>query len=178
MPRGVAINPGERSRKISEKRKLQIPPMTGKKHSEETLKKMSELAKIRGVSAAFLVKAKEHSDARKGKPPWNKGVSAWWVKGEKSHFWKGGLTDSALKRIQTIEWHQIRKEIYKRDNWTCQNCESKCHKRGEIQCHHIIPHRICQKDDLRNLITLCVKCHTKVERLNNWIEGRGLNEQR
>jgi len=160
MPRGIAKDPVERSRKISEKRKLQIPPMTGKKHSKETLAKMSVSAKKRGVSELFLAKARTN---RLGKPAWNKGISAWWVKGDKSPMWQGGITPLSQMRIQSIEWRETRKAVYQRDNWTCQHCCKKCSAKGDIQCHHIIPYRISKNDDISNLVTLCRSCHRKAD---------------
>lgn len=49
---------------------------------------------------------------------------------------------------------QIRIKILKRDSNTCQ----VCHKKGN-QVHHIDYNQ--KNDDAHNLITLCIKCHTK-----------------
>ena len=59
-------------------------------------------------------------------------------------------------------WKEIRKEIYKRDNWTCQECGCKCHGHGtkdKIQCHHI--DYDVRNNEPENLITLCASCHAK-----------------
>jgi hypothetical protein len=54
-------------------------------------------------------------------------------------------------------WDIIKKEIYKRDNWTCQECGEKCHVKGQIQCHHI--DYDTENNEENNLITLCRRCH-------------------
>lgn len=72
-------------------------------------------------------------------------------------------------------WEEIRLEVYKRDNFTCQTCGKHCNKK-EIQCHHIEPWKINYNNNLDNLTTLCVKCHTKLEEERRriiWIATRG-----
>ena len=70
------------------------------------------------------------------------------------------------------DWHIIRKEIYKRDNWTCQECGVHCHGNGtkdKIQCHHIDYNIDNIRDD--NLITLCASCHMKTNfKRDDWTE--------
>jgi 5-methylcytosine-specific restriction endonuclease McrA len=60
------------------------------------------------------------------------------------------------------DWNVIRKEVYERDNWECQECHIHC--RGNttkdiIQCHHI--DYDIENIDKDNLITLCKSCHSK-----------------
>lgn len=59
-------------------------------------------------------------------------------------------------------WNKIRKQVYKRDNYTCQICYKKD---IIINAHHIIPFRYFNLPEkanlLDNLITLCKKCHAK-----------------
>ena len=83
--------------------------------------------------------------------------------GKKSPHWKGGITPKTNLRCSSVKWIRLRKKIYKRDNWTCQICGKKCHKKGEIQCHHIIPYNISKNHNSKNLITLCVQCHSRIE---------------
>ncbi len=83
------------------------------------------------------------------------------LKGDKSPLWKGGITNASRARVNTTEWRNTRKIIYKRDNWTCQSCKKHC--RNSIQCHHIIPYDICRHNEHYNLVTLCKSCHIKIE---------------
>lgn len=79
---------------------------------------------------------------------------------EKHWNWKGGVSESH-KRTNNIGWNEIRKQVYKRDGYTCQVCSKKNPR--PLQCHHIIPYRITQDDSMENLITLCCHCHTTEE---------------
>ena len=56
-------------------------------------------------------------------------------------------------------WTEIRKLIYKRDNWICRECGAKCHNKIRINCHHIDYDTMNNSGD--NLITLCTSCHMK-----------------
>lgn len=58
-------------------------------------------------------------------------------------------------------WIEIRKVIYRRDNYTCQECHIHCQVSGKkkIQCHHIDYDE--KNNSPRNLITLCASCHGK-----------------
>jgi hypothetical protein len=95
---------------------------------------------------------------KKGCVPWNKGLRGYRA-GEKSNFWKGGKTP-LLKRIRSsIEYHDWRMSIFKRDNFQCQNCGNK----NNIQADHIKPISLFPKliFDLNNGRTLCKECHKK-----------------
>ena len=115
----------------------------------------------KGKSFSKKIKTKM-SIARLGKSSWNKGKKLPQFTGINSCHWKGGITPDSAKRLYTDEWIEIRDKTYKRDNWTCQTCGKKCH--GDIQCHHIVPYRISQNNDMKNLTTLCKSCHVKIER--------------
>lgn len=66
-------------------------------------------------------------------------------------------------------WETIRKQIYQRDNWTCQICNKHG---GILHAHHKIPYRISKDNSLNNLITLCPSCHSKEEyKINKELEN-------
>lgn len=134
------------SRKCAYKyRKGMVSPMQGKKHTVETLKKMS-----------FSWFTKNHS-------PWNKGKYGYKLKpannirklkisvalkkvhgdglfdytnrpkGEKHHWWKGGASNFFQILENSYEYNQWRTSIFIRDKKTCQECGSK----NKINAHHI-----------------------------------------
>ena len=86
------------------------------------------------------------------------------VSGKNNWNWKGGKL-SYRPTIGTKYWDNIRRKIYKRDNWTCQICGCK---NKPVQVHHIIPYRwwinLKWADHPSNLIALCCKCHMKEDR--------------
>lgn len=135
-------------------------------HSEETKKKMRE---VRKGSKAYQWKG--------GKPrceKCEKELSARGCRvclgcrdrnGEKNPMWCGGKSFEPY----TLEWNRrLKEEIRERDNFTCQICKDNQGKR-KFSVHHIdYNKKNCTKD---NLITLCVKCHSKTNHnRENWIQ--------
>lgn len=66
--------------------------------------------------------------------------------GENNPQWKGGTT----------WWTHRRPAALKRDEYKCLNCKTM----KNLNVHHIIPRKLGGTDDLKNLRTLCAKCHT------------------
>jgi 5-methylcytosine-specific restriction endonuclease McrA len=62
------------------------------------------------------------------------------------------------------DWPRRRERVFERDNWMCQNCESRGGIDGPatIVCHHVVPVHTGGNHYLSNLITLCKDCHDKV----------------
>ncbi len=101
--------------------------------------------------------------------------------GENNHFWKGGKTKLSLRIRNSAEYSFWRKQIFERDNYTCQICGRK-NKKGDkviIEVDHIYPFSkilddfditsieeaiSCEKIwDIENGRTLCRECHKKTE---------------
>ena len=101
--------------------------------------------------------------------------------GENNHFWKGGKTKLSLQIRNSAEYSFWRKQIFERDNYTCQICGRK-NKKGDkviIEADHIYPFSkilddfditsieeaiSCEKIwDIENGRTLCRECHKKTE---------------
>lgn len=68
-------------------------------------------------------------------------------------------------------WEEIRLRIYRRDNFTCQDCGIKCESKRDavfsgnvIQCHHIEKYSIAQNNSDENLVTLCLDCHSEADK--------------
>lgn len=67
--------------------------------------------------------------------------------------------EERLKERKYIEYYEWRKQVYERDNYTCQCCNDN--KGHNLIAHHILNYS--EYEDLRinidNGITLCKKCH-------------------
>ena len=62
------------------------------------------------------------------------------------------------------DWDTRRKKVYKRDNYTCQNCGARRGPKGnaELHAHHIVPKSNGGSHKLSNLQTVCSACHNAV----------------
>lgn len=85
------------------------------------------------------------------------------IKGNNSHFWRGGKTKlSKLLRCRE-EYNEWRDKVFQRDNYTCQKCRIKSGlgKRVYLHAHHIKPFAEYPllRLNINNGITLCKNCH-------------------
>lgn len=110
-------------------------PMLGKKHTPEARLKIT-LAQL-------------------GKPKYNQ-------RGEKSHRWKGGKTSEVMRLRNSLDYKIWRREIYKRDNYTCLWCGQRG---GRLNADHIKPFALFPelRFELSNGRTLCISCHYKTD---------------
>ena len=78
--------------------------------------------------------------------------------GEKSHFWKGGITKESELIRKGIDFRLWREAVFARDNWICQKTGIKG---GKLHPHHI--QNFAQFPELRfaidNGITLSEQAH-------------------
>lgn len=58
------------------------------------------------------------------------------------------------------EWKSLRREVFERDNYTCQNCGSQDNAEY-LECDHIQPVAHGGKHVLGNLQTLCRTCNRR-----------------
>ncbi len=98
-------------------------------------------------------------------------------RGEKHWYWKGGISPLRNRLEDTFAYKQWRKEVFERDNYTCQDCGKRG---GNLEAHHIKPFLTILKEidksvknkfqyalqynilwDVSNGITYCIKCHSK-----------------
>ena len=72
--------------------------------------------------------------------------------------------EAMIKRFAEIDhWSKIRQAVLDRDGHACQSCDIEI---GKFHIHHILPKRLGGSDHFDNLITVCAKCHRKVENID------------
>lgn len=62
------------------------------------------------------------------------------------------------------DWDTRRKKVYRRDDYTCQNCGAQGGPKGnaELHAHHIVPKSKGGTHQLGNLKTMCSRCHKAI----------------
>jgi hypothetical protein len=90
-------------------------------------------------------------------------------KGENNPKWKGGVSARYIDIFNCNGYVAWRKDVFKRDNYTCQKCRDN---RGHnLEAHHKITVKVAFETsrleliyDVSNGITLCEKCHKEVHK--------------
>ena len=139
----------------------------GHKHSEELTEKSRIGRKLNGWYKNREATVAKHRASKVGKKraPFSK---EWRQRlgdaerGEKSRFWKGGITPLNMVIRHSLEMRECRKAVFDRDNYTC----ATCNKKGVyLEAHHI--QTFSSHPELRfevsNGITLCRDCHNKTK---------------
>ena len=82
-------------------------------------------------------------------------------KKERNTNWKGGVSPERECITSSSLWKRRIKQVWKRDNATCQKCKRRyTHDQKTYEIHHIIPFRTGKcRTKLSNLILLCPSCH-------------------
>lgn len=78
--------------------------------------------------------------------------------GELNPNWKGGITSEKETAMRSEEYKEWRKEVFEKDNYTCQCCGKMTH---DVEAHHLdnFAEYVEKRYDVDNGITLCKKCH-------------------
>lgn len=74
------------------------------------------------------------------------------------HNWQGGKTDANKLARMTPAYENFRKQVFEKDNYTCQCCG---HYSVKLNVHHIKPFAEYKelRTELSNGIVLCAECH-------------------
>ena len=82
--------------------------------------------------------------------------------GKESNAWKGGSTNKRILEMSREKYKNLRKDVYKRDNYSCVLCNYKGNK---LQMDHIKPwcNYVDLRYDMNNCRTLCEDCHKKTD---------------
>jgi len=145
-------------------------PFFGKKHSEETKKRISSKnsGRVRPQGEQHFNFGRKHSVKQKEK--WSKERT-----GKDNPGWRGGKT-SLYNRIRHCKlYNNWRLSVFERDSFTCQDCGDD--SGGNLNADHIKPFALILKEnniknfelaakdedlwDTNNGKTLCVSCHKK-----------------
>lgn len=147
------------------------------KHSEETKKKMREIALRDGRKPSFA--GRKHTKEaiekiRQKKIGQNSGV--------KHPNWQGGKTKESKRIRNSIELRLWREAILARDSWTCCNCKKT---KVNLVAHHIqnFAKYVALRTSIENGITFCQRCHkgfhkeygmknNTSKQLNNFLESK------
>lgn len=135
--------------------------LRGRKLSDTHRRHISEYNKLIGRKPPDPTGRILSQETRKKIGMGNKGKDHWWaVKGEKHHWWKGGITPLRMQIYHSLAYRNWRTAVFKRDDYTCVLCGTVG---GSLQADHIKP--FSYYPELRFLLsngrTLCVSCHRK-----------------
>lgn len=141
--------------------KVGIPNLHNRHKGNIVTFNCEECGKAKTVRLAFYKKARHHfcsvgcsnvylGRIQSGKAHWN---------------WKGGITPKNHRLRNTPRYKKWRNAVYKKDNWTCRKCDTKC-KSKTIVAHHVKSFEEYQKlrYSVKNGLTLCRGCHKKVHK--------------
>lgn len=190
MPKGIAKNPAEKSRKISEKLKgkkwdksykrkghpawnkgltmeaseslrVSAEKRTGLKRTEDFCKRMSGHAVKRRHSPETRMKMSVRRMGHAISDETKKKISV--ANGRK----KGWVTPENHRIRGSSKYDCWRKAVFKRDNWTCVTCKARSGsgKPVTLNADHIKPFAYYPelRFELSNGRTLCKECHRKTD---------------
>ncbi|NML67629.1 hypothetical protein HHL22_20705 [Hymenobacter sp. RP-2-7] len=132
-----------------------VPPMKGKKMSDEARAKMSAAAKARPSNRL----GKKHSEETRARIA--EVTKERTARGENHYAYIDGRKARNQDVRRSTEYTAWRVAVFTRDNFTCQDCGDK--RGGNLQAHHLKPFADFPELqlDVDNGLTLCEDCHEK-----------------
>lgn len=134
-------------------------PYVVRRHAKDIQKYCSHECKSLASRGVKLV-----GNYRRGFKP-EGGFETRFKSGPEHPLWKGGVSHKHSTIRRSREYVEWRKSVYKRDNYTCQECGKHC-RELDIVAHHI--KNFADHESLRfvvdNGITLCRHCHIILHR--------------
>lgn len=88
------------------------------------------------------------------------------IKGRNNNSAKTSKEHDAL---YSKDWENIRRLVYRRDGNRCVLCGQK----GRLHAHHLVPVRISHDNSISNLVSVCEKCHRRLETIGFAILEQG-----
>src|SRR5258708_2347766 len=145
------------NKKHSEKTKEKLIQInTGKKYPLETRLKISQSLvgnqRAKGNKYSLTIEQRRHLSESK--------------KGDKSPFWKGGISSINALIRNSFEYKNCRRTVFERDDYTCQECGQKG---GTLNAHHIKQFAYSPelRFELSNGLSLCLDCHKQTDTFAN-----------
>ena len=68
--------------------------------------------------------------------------------------------------LPLAEYQALRNQVLRRDGWRCQLCGTS----NDLHVHHVKSRSSLGDDTMRNLITICAKCHESFHRRTHLIQ--------
>lgn len=148
---------------MKEETKLKISAkLKGRKKSPEHLRNISLAIKGRKLTAEWIEKLRQAKLKNPVRYWLNKSKPNLHQRGEKSNFWKGGISSVNQLIRASGEYRHWRRLVFERDDYTCQLCFKRG---GKLNADHIKPFSKYPelRLDISNGRTLCVPCHRTTE---------------
>lgn len=144
------------------RRETFVPPMKGKRMSDESRAKMSAAAKARPSNRL----GKKHSDETRAKISAKTRENA--ARGEDAPGYIDGKGVERRGLRASAELKRWRYDVFRRDGFACSHCGDDTG--GNLNAHHI-RHFATHPElrfDTRNGITLCIGCHNLAHVTELW----------
>jgi 5-methylcytosine-specific restriction endonuclease McrA len=141
----------------------------GKRCLEITKQKLREINKGKKQPLEVRLRMRMSHLGKKHSAIWTK-RAADSHRGEKSHWWKGGISFGSYSKDWTKE---LRALVKNRDGFICYLCNNHYLNEQQLSVHHIDYNKL--NSEFRNLVTLCKSCHAKTNSNRDYYSAKVSN---